>query len=324
MLTGVVPLSLDPRHCKRSEMESLVKRLPSPSALLTFEAAARHLSFTRAAQELNVTQAAVSRQIRNLESRLGVRLFERGHRAVTLTAPGQNLHGAVTMGLEHIARSVAEVERAGRARERDVSIAATNAVAAFWLMPRLTTFRATNPDVSIRVVSQDSMPDLGGDGADIAIRYGDGRWPGVAARRLFDDEIYPVCSPAFAETRPNLATPQDLLQQPLLALDVAEPIWIDWDTWFEQQGLDKALSKNRLRFNNYTILIQASLEGQGIALGWSRLVADLVDRGHLVRPIGASIPSRHSYYLVWPERMPLERPVRRLRNWILREAGQRA
>jgi len=305
-------------------MERLVTRLPSPSALLTFEAAARHLSFTRAAGELNVTQAAVSRQIRNLETHMGVRLFERGHRAVSLTPPGKELQAAVTMGLEHIARSVADIQSSARRDHRDVTIAATNAVSAFWLMPRLTTFRATNPDISIRVVSQDRLTEVGGDASDIAVRYGDGRWPGVAARRMFTDEIFPVCSPGFAQSRPHLATPGDLLSEPLLALDAAEPIWIDWDTWFERQGIANQKPQNRLRFNNYTILVQAALEGQGVALGWSRLVADLVDRGHLVRPIGASIASDHAYYLVWPERQPLDKPVRRLRNWILREAGQAA
>ena len=303
-------------------MERLVTRLPSPSALLTFEAAARQGSFTRAAGELNVTQAAVSRQIRNLETRLGVRLFDRGHRAVSLTAQGKELHAAVTMGLEHIARTVAEIQASARREQRDVTVAATNAVSAFWLMPRLTTFRATNPSISIRVVSQDRFAEVGSEASDIAVRYGDGRWPGVVARRLFADEIFPVCSPGFAQSRPELTTPGDLVSQPLLALDAPEPIWIDWDTWFARQGIADQGRQNRLRFTNYTILIQAALEGQGVALGWSRLVADLVDRGHLVRPIGASMTSDHAYHLVWSERKPLEKPVRRLRDWLLREAGQ--
>ena len=299
-------------------MHGLRAKLPPVNSLVVFEAAARLLSFTQAAAELNVTQAAVSRQIRVLEDHLGQPLFRRGHRSIRLTPAGARLQAAVAMGLEHIANTAIAIRSEPTADQ--ITVSTSIAFATFWLMPRIARFRAAHPELELRLVAADPFVDLVADDIDIAIRYGDGNWPGLAATRLFDEEIFPVCSPDYREARPDLDTPADLLRASLLHLEEIDRSWITWPVWLQAMGVEPPRFLHGHRFNNYAILLQAARDGQGIALGWRRLIADLLADGSLVRPIDSTLRSRESYFLVMPEAAKPDRRTDAVRDWILAES----
>jgi LysR family glycine cleavage system transcriptional activator len=184
---------------------ALRKHMPPTNALVVFEAAGRHMNFTRAAKELDVTQSAVSRQIQLLEEFLGLSVFQRQSRGLMLTPAGERLHRAVTMGLEHIANVSADLRR--QRGPGELTIATSVAFASYWLMARIAKFRGLHPEVEIRLVAASPVYDLASEGVDIAVRYGAGEWPGVDAVRLFDNEIWPVCSPRYLEKAPRWTGP---------------------------------------------------------------------------------------------------------------------
>ncbi len=299
-------------------MVSLRAKLPPPNALVTFEAAARHRNFTRAAAELGVTQAAVSRQIRSLEDHLGVAVFRRAPKGLQLTRDGRRLYQAVTMGLEHIATTAADIRRVRSDAEVTVSTSVT--FASYWLMSRVAKFRAAYPDIELRLVASAPVANLAVAGIDLAVRYGDGRWPGVEATHLLDNEVFPVCAPAYLDGRPPLAEPADLLGETLLNLVEYDRNWVTWEAWLREFGVEQRPARRGPQFDNYLILIQAALGGQGIALGGGRLADDFLASGALVRPIAATLRSESAFWLLVPREAPLSEPAALFRDWVLAEA----
>jgi len=304
-------------------MNGLRDRLPPANGLVVFEAAARHLNFTRAAAELSVTQAAVSRQIQGLEAHLGVALFQRGRRALKLTRDGSRLHKAVAMGLEHIADTAAEIGRTRNPREVTVSSSVT--FASYWLMSRVAKFRAAHPEVALRLVASAPVSDLVSAGIDLAVRYGRGAWSGMEAIHLLDNEIFPVCAPSYMSGRAPLGAPVELLGETLLHLVEYDRNWVTWESWLRAVGVEEASAASGagrgLEFDNYLILIQAALDGQGIALGGGRLAEDFLARGALVRPVDVTLGSERAFHLVIPAQVPLSPAATLFRDWILAEAG---
>ena len=300
-------------------MVSLRAKLPPPNSLVTFEAAARHRNFTRAAAELGVTQAAVSRQIRTLEDHLGVAVFRRAPKGLQLTREGLRLFQAVTMGLEHIATTAADIRRVRSDAEVTVSTSVT--FASYWLMSRVAKFRAAYPDIELRLVASAPVANLAGAGIDLAVRYGDGRWPGVEATHLLDNEVFAVCAPHYLEGRPPLTEPADLLGETLLNLVEYDRNWVTWEAWLREFGVVDKPARRGPQFDNYLILIQAALGGQGIALGGGRLADDFLASGALVRPIAATLRSESGFYVVVPREVPLSEPAALFRDWVLAEAA---
>ncbi len=300
-------------------MEGLRSKLPPANSLVVFEAAARHLNFTAAARELRVTQAAVSRQIRVLEDHLGVAVFRRQPRGLELTLAGERLHQAVTMGLEHIAHAAADIRRVRRPGELTVSTSVT--FANYWLMSRIAKFRAAHPEVELRLVASAPVRDLAVAGIDLAVRYGSGNWPGVEAIHLLDNEVFPVCAPSYLAGRPPLREPADLLDETLLHLVEYDRNWVTWEAWLRALGVEGAPRGRGYQFDNYLVLTQAVLDGQGIALGGGRLAEDFLARGALVRPIDATLRSDRAFYLLVPTDVPLTRAGRLFRDWIREEAA---
>ncbi|TXH36385.1 MAG: LysR family transcriptional regulator [Rhodospirillaceae bacterium] len=297
----------------------LQRRLPPLNALLAFEAAGRLGNFTAAGRELNITQAAISRHIRTLEGHLGMLLFTREHRAVQLTPDGARFHQSVTTSLEQIASEAAELKR--KADRDAVTIGSTIAFATFWLMPLLNEFRALEPGIDFRLMASDTPFHLAGEDIDIAVKYGSGDWPGLDARLLFHDEIFPVCSPDFLVRHPNAAELPHLPVQPLLHLDNVDPTWLTWQGWFENAGLAaEAMTAARgvkwQIFNNYSLLIQAAADGHGIALGWRYFVDALLESGQLVRPVKDSVRTGYGFYLVTARGRDITPPARRLMTWL--------
>jgi LysR family glycine cleavage system transcriptional activator len=300
-------------------MDNLRSRLPPPNALVVFEAAARHLNFTRAAEELSVTQAAVSRQMRILEEHIGRALFVRSDRRVTLTPAGARLKEAVGIGLGHIASAVADIAR--RRAPSEVTVAASVSFSSYWLMSRVAQFRAQYPEINLRLVALARAREAANAEADLAIRYGSGRWPGMTAHHLFDNDIFPVCAPGYLAGRPQrLRRVADLLGETLLHLSRFDRNWVSWESWLKAFGAAEAPRRPGLYYDNYVVLIHAVVAGQGIALCGGRLAQDMLARGDVVRPLKESLQSDSSFYLVHPEDVPLNRAGQQFRDWLLAEA----
>lgn len=292
-------------------------RLPPLQLLAYFEAAARHLNFTAAAQELSASQPAVSQRISQLESRLGVQLFRRGHRGVQLTADGVHLFEAVHAGLKDIGDAVARIRE--RQSGHVLTVATDFAFAAYWLMPRLAALRTVWPDLDVRIVTSQNEIDVRGDAVDLAIAFGAGQWPGCEAERLFPEVAVPVCSPSFLERHPAVAgAAHSLLDVPLLHLESPRPArWVTWQDWFAAQGLSLKAARHGLALNNHTLVLQAAMTGQGVALAWHPLVDELLKSGQLVVAQNRPLSTERGYYLVQPATQRPGAALRRFRAWIV-------
>lgn len=288
--------------------------LPPLHALRAFETAARLGSFTRAAAELSVTQGAVSRQIRNLEQRLGVTLFVRGDRGVGLTPIGERYFDTVNASLLQLARGTAEVALGHGGGP--ITVGATNAVASLWLMPRLTGFRRAEPELEIRVLASDEgFERMSGD-VDLLIEYTRQQPGGELVTPLFAEEVMPVCSPEYLRGREPPRRPADLPGETLLVLDDDHPDWMGWGEWLRRFGIEMGAPRRTVRVNSYPALLQSALAGQGIALGWRHLVDDFLGAGTLVSLMQAPPDEAGAFYLRLTHPVPDDSPIARLREWL--------
>ncbi|HXH02478.1 MAG TPA: LysR substrate-binding domain-containing protein [Candidatus Competibacteraceae bacterium] len=284
------------------------------SNLFVFEAAARLQSFRQAAVELAMTQAAVSYNIKQLEEALGVALFLREHRRVTLTEAGRRFHQDVVLGLSHIRRSAEAIQLL-----RDpthVTLSISTAHASVWILPRLAAFRARHPEIDLRLQTTDKDINLAAEGIALGVRRGRGDWEEYHCTLIAPERIYPVCSPTLARQLPVPATPQDLLKVRLIHLEEPYRPRLGWRDWYAAQGLSFADHGDGLRLNDYALVIQAALEGQGVALGWDHLVHSLVEKGQLVRLTEHSLQTDYGFYVVWPREQPLSRDAAVVRDWL--------
>jgi len=297
-------------------MERLRRDLPPPTSLIAFEAAARLCNFTHAARELGVSQAAVSRQIHNLEDNLGVVLFRRGARPISLTSEGQRLFDAVTTGLRQIAAVAGDLRRSSQ--PGTVTVAASVAMTSLWLMPRVAAFRSDHPGIALRVIAADPYSDPTRGEVDLAIRFGRGDWAGLEALPLFDDFVMPVAAPALFAGQRAPATQEELLACPLLHLEDVDPSWIPWRSWFARHDLAQTQRpRDAFTFNAYPNMIQAAVDGQGVALGWAHLVRRELQRGELVRVTPALLHPDERQHLTWPAGAVLSGDAETFRDWIV-------
>ena len=274
-------------------------RLPSLDLLKGFEAAARLLSFTKAGEELYLSQSAVSRQIQELEEQLGVRLFERRHRALALTEAGQTLYAAAAQALATM-RAVTDRLRAARGR-RTLSVTTTQSFASLWLIPRLAGFTGRHPELDVRISAESRVLDLERDGLDLAIRHGPAKMAGTGAVRLFGERMFPVCSPKLLEDKGRpLREPVDLRHHVLLHYDDPDGRhpWLHWKTWLEIERLPDLRPAGSLVFSGYEQIIPAAIAGHGVALGRSPLVREAMASGELVAPFKRSSDPARAYYAV--------------------------
>jgi LysR family transcriptional regulator, glycine cleavage system transcriptional activator len=293
----------------------MLRRLPALNALKAFEAAARHESFTRAAEELCVTQGAVSHQVKALEAELGVKLFNRERQRLVITEAGREYLVVVRDALDRIAVGTERLVQ--RQKSGALTISTSPDFAAKWLVHRLGRFAEAHPDIDLRVSATMHHVDFAREDVDVAVRHGDGNWPGLHVERLCKEQLFPVCSPKIAEGRARLSKPADVLKFPLLHLDTRA----DWPQWLEAAGVAGADVSRGPVLNRASMLIDAAIDGQGIALARTALAAWDLLNGRLVRPFDVALPLAKSYWIVCPKATAQLPKITRARDWLLSEAA---
>ena len=294
----------------------------SLDALLVFSYAVKHMNFTHAAKELGVTQAAVSRRIHNLEQQLGKLLFVRKpKRKLKLTQDGEKLNQTVIQSLAMIETTISEITKP--VDLETISITTTSGFATLWLMPRLAEFNESHPRINVRLVLVDDFLDLKAEGIDIGIRYGTGEWENIDSRLLFSEYVYPVCSPDYLEKHPELDNLETLTKADLLHVEEKILTVANWKKWFREFNVHLDDSHAKLIYNNYPLLIQSCLDGQGVLLGWHHMIYDLINNGKLVKPVSQLINSSNGFYIIHPADKSLNPNAQLFSDWIFENAQQK-
>ena len=293
------------------------------NALRAFEASARHQSFSLAAQELNVTPAAVGQLVRTLEDWLGSPLFVRstsGRARLVTTEVAEQALPDIRAGLERLAVGLERL-RSGSAGGV-LTVTVSPAFAAKWLLPRIERFQAAWPETDLRLDTSLKPVDFVAQRIDVGVRYGRGQWPGLAAEKLMDEEVYPVCAPALLATA-TLQAPGDLRGQVLIhdqSVDTSTG-FASWQAWLRNAGVQGVPTDRGLRINNSAAVLQAAIDGQGVALARSVMAHDDLAAGRLVRLFPqVRLESALAYYVVYHPECIAQPKVAAFRDWLLREA----
>ncbi|MCW2271635.1 LysR family glycine cleavage system transcriptional activator [Pseudomonas sp. JUb96] len=290
--------------------------------LHVFSCAARHLSFTRCAEELHITPGAVSQQIRQLEERLGFRLFLRRARGVELTAEGQRLAQTVSEAYGSIDAELRRLD-AGEIRGT-LRLRSIPSFLAKWLTPRLPRLQQRYPDIQLRLVAEDSSQALHEGDFDLAIDLNDGSYPGMHSTPLLDEQIFPVCSPALLRGRPPLHGPADLAHYPLLHDITAwrgSSEFAEWEFYLQGIGAGGLDVRRGHTFNRNHLTIEAAIAGIGVAIARRTLLNDELERGALIVPFGSAIANHKRYVLHYPPGGLAHPGVRAVHDWLVEEAG---
>jgi DNA-binding transcriptional LysR family regulator len=300
-----------------------VRDLPSLDLLKGFESAARHLSFTRAADELFLTQSAVSRQVKSLEEQLGVPLFKRDTRALALTEAGQLLYATVREMLNALDETVTRIGAADL--ERKLAVTTPVSFASVWLVPRLAAFRKAHADIAVHLVASNEVVNLERNHIDLAIRIYVGDTLPRDALPLVSEEVFPVCSPHLLQdaSRP-LREPADLAHHVLIHFDEAAGRWpnLTWSRWLSLRGLGSLRPAGIAGFNLYDHVIQAAIAGEGVALGRSPLVSDLLRRKVLVAPFPERSATGYHYYVFVADASAQRAAVHAFIGWLKEELAR--
>ena len=300
-------------------MQKLRSLISSPSALFSFEAAARHESFTRAARELNVSQAAISAAIKGLEEVLGVALFRRSHKRIELSEAGRRFYRDVAIGLGHISRSAEAIHQL--AGDRHVTLSTSTAFASHWMIPRLPSFRARHPDIDLRLQTSDRDTELDPEALMLAIRRAPkgsiASSPIYDATLFADEDLLPVCSPAYLAKGGPIADLRAMAGRTLIHLEEPFRPRPTWRDWFQSQHYDFHDDGEGLRLNDYALVVQAAIGGQGIAMGWSHIVDFALRQGLLVKALDRSWKSGQQFFVVTPKAVAQVPEVAAVRDWIL-------
>lgn len=291
------------------------RKIPSTTALVCFEAAARHESFTKAAQELSLTQGAVCRQIGSLEGFLNVELFRRSHRGVKLTEAGLSYSRQVAAQLDAVERDTLSVMRQQGASVIELAVVPT--FGTQWLLPRLMDFQQRQPDVTVNLTNR-TRPFLFADTSfDAAIYFGDGDWSGTRSHRLMGENPVPVCSPALLGSRQTLQA-HDIAQLPLLQQSTRP---YAWRQWFSSVGISVATDMTGPRLELFSMLAQAAMHAMGVALIPPFLIQRELGEGRLVVANRHVLRSDRAYYLMIPERRVESTTLDAFREWLVAQAA---
>ncbi len=296
-------------------MAGRFRHLPPLDSLPALEAVSRLGSFTRAADELCLTQSAVSKQIRALETSLGVRLFVRKARGVELSSAGAVYQHEVISALQGL--EIAGQRLRATQHPDTVSVLATHAVSQYWLFPRLLSFNDEHPDITVHIHASNEMQPFMVPDHDLAILYGEGDWPTLAATPLIQEDIYPVARPEVV--RDEVTSIEALAQQPLIQLDSS---WncMDWPGWFAHFCIRYHPPKSDLTFNQLTLTYAAIQRGAGIGLAWHFMAADAIASGKLVRVTGYRANTGLAEHIVYDRSQPLSTAATLFRDWLIADA----
>ena len=297
-------------------MEAVLRRsLPPLNALRSFEAAARHQSFTRAADELCVTQGAVSHQVKALEAELGLKLFNRERQGLAITDAGHDYLAVVRDAFDRIALGTDRLLQ--RLHSGVITVSMSPDFAAKWLVGRLGRFAEAYPDIELKVSATIHHCDFAREDVDLAIRHGAGNWAGLDAVNLCSEELFPVCGPTLLGSQRRIHCPEDVLQFPLLHLNDRR----DWSRWLEAAGASGEGLLHGPILNHASMLIDAAINGQGITLARTALVAADLINGRLVRPFQTTLPLKNTYWIVCPKATSALPKIAAFRDWLLAEAA---
>lgn len=290
--------------------------IPSTTALRVFEAAARHGSFTEAAEELFLTQSAVSKQIKSLEDALGVALFVRINRGLVLTEPGRWYLDDVRPALQLL--EAATVKLATRRSSRaTLTLRILAIVGDRWLLPRFNRFAQAHPELDVQFTSLLSRDGQDQAQADGEFRFGEGSWPGCEADYLFGRELVLVAAPALLARLGNLQHAWEVLRFPLLQhFQVPHA----WQEFFAAHGVVQEAAPQVVRYEFYSTIIGAAVNGMGLALVPRVFLLDELQRGTLVNPMAAGAVGRSGYYFVFPQHKQTDPALAALRAWLIDEA----
>lgn len=297
-------------------MDNLRRDVHLLKNIVTFRAACMSENFTSTARELGVSRVAVSRQIAELEQALGTRLFIRNHRNVRLTRSGEVFAKAVNPALQSIADAM--IQQRASTSDKRVTITVTSAFATYWLMPRLVDFGAKHPDIEVNLVASDRNLDLASEGIDIAVRYSPIKPEGAGWEPIMQEVIFPVFAPGY-EARTDLRSASDLLEERLLYLSGTYRPEAGWPHWFRHHGLAPPEARAGIQMNTYINMLQAAIEGQGIALAGHPLVDSFLETGALQRPNNIAPLKRDWYFLFVSEE---SEAAGVFRDWIAAKFGR--
>ena len=312
---------------KKRAKKMRLNRIAHLNGIRAFEAAARHHSFTGAAQELNVTPAAVGQQVRQLEEWLNVRLFNRatsGASRLTLTDEGERAFPDIHRGFDLIGRGLNHLF--DEPQDDVIKVSASPSIASKWLLTRINQYQMQHDDIDILVETNVSLVDYADQGIDVGIRYGLGQWEGMCAQHLMFEDVFPVCSPDFAEKHGLSDVPPDLLNDIPLLHDHSVPSSNGYPSWQEwSDSVDVALPKklHGLKINDFASVTELARRGNGLALGRSRLIEDELKSGELICPFDVKkyqYRSRFCYFMVWRLDEVQSEQIDVFRNWLLSSA----
>lgn len=299
-------------------MPKIRRTLPPIAALRALEVAARHLNFTKAAEELNVTQSAISHQIRHLEDLWGLKLFDRPPRGLALTRNGQALAPIVRTFLDNLWNALETLQT--EASRTPLRVDMLQSFAVKWLVPRSGKFHEEYPNIDLWISTHDELIDFAANDVDVAIRLGQGNYPGLHSTLLLSEHVFPVCSPKFLERAGKPMKPADLLQYPLL-LRLGDPAHANWEDWFKNAGVEGVLLIEGPRFPDSNMALEAAIDSQGVALARSAHVGSELKSGRLVKLFNVPYVSSVAYHLVCPQGTQGKPKIATFRNWLLTEAA---
>jgi LysR family transcriptional regulator, glycine cleavage system transcriptional activator len=294
---------------------SMLRRLPPLNALKAFEAAARHESFTRAAEELFVTQGAVSHQVKALESELGVKLFNRERQRLLITEAGRQYLTILRDAFDRIAVGTERLLQ--RQSSGALTVSTSPDFAAKWLVARLGRFAEEHPTIDLRVSATLHHVDFAREDVDLAVRHGDGNWPGLDVVRLSAEHLFPVCSPKLQTGRNRLTKPADVLKFPLIHVDDRK----DWVRWLEAAGVRSPVLSHGPVLNRVSMAMDAAIDGQGIVLARTTLAATDLIHGRLLRPFAEELRLSKTYWIICPKATTTLPKIVKFRDWLLAEAA---
>jgi len=295
--------------------------LPPLNSLRAFEAVGRHLSFSKAAGELNVTPGAISQQVRGLEDFLEIKLFKRRNRSIVLTDSGQVFLPLLSDGFSRITEAVDSVRRSQG--DEPLTITAAPSFTSKWLIPRLCKFQALHPEIDVRIDASSRLVDFVREDIDVGIRFGTGEIEGLDSNYLFSFDLIPVCSPDLKHEGKAVHDLSDIRHHTLLHSQDTDfdPSFPDWAMWLATAGVDDVDASRGIFFSQGEMVIEAAIEGQGIALCANVMVAGALESGRLIQPFETRLPVRLSFHLITTRQKSRGSKIGAFRQWILEESA---